>query len=474
MGRQVTDTNREQHIAQALAQYQQLAGARDTMRVPLRGKPTLLEVIEVPLDLPTLNPDSFRIAPALEEHPQAEIVRNDPYSPAAQHVVADLVRASHRHAEDLKESLLDGQDQPGLITRKGKLINGNTRCVLLRELLAEGRITGTTMRVAVLPSDVVEPQELELESVLQKQVEHKDSYNLVSELMMLKKLHEGAGLTDAAIARRLRMRPQRVTDMRSVLDLMERARRLTDPALPLTSFIQEKDQAQNWIELLGKVREADQRDGRQAGDLVIGRWLLAYVLGYNSVHKLRHAYGDWVETDVVADLTEADDVGASIAQVVSIPGSAPEIERTHPEGLDLLGDEEVAPPSSDVTAVKNLLNLAVAVSRSTSDEVTLSNGEIAPAADVREVLQASVSRGLAASKRRSLAGSKLQRPAFGLNQARVGLREALDGLDEVGELVEFAPHRENVMQLIEEIAGLLEKVTEAAEVSEPDAASFDE
>lgn len=59
----MTDAIREQHIARALAQYQQMAGARDTMRVPLRGKPTLLEVIEVPLDLPTLNPVSFRIAP---------------------------------------------------------------------------------------------------------------------------------------------------------------------------------------------------------------------------------------------------------------------------------------------------------------------------------------------------------------------------------------------------------------------------
>jgi hypothetical protein len=261
--------------------------------------------------------------------------------------------------------------------------------------------------------------------------------------------------------------------MRSVLDLMERARRLTNPPLPLTSFIQEKDQAQNWIELLLKVREADQRDGRPAGDLVVGRWLLAYVLGYNSVHKLRHAYGDWVETDVIADLTD-DEVGASIARAASNPAPEAEPTRTHPQGLDLLGDESAPPPSSEVATVKNLLNLAVTVASSDAEEVSLGNGETAPAADIRETLQASVSRGLAASKRRSLAGSKLQRPAFGLNQARVGLREALDGLDEVGELEEFAPHRENVLQLIDEIAGLLEKVTEAADVNETDPQSFDE
>ena len=84
------------------------------------------------------------------------MIEADPYSPAAQRIVAELVRDSHRSAAALKDSLIDGQDQPGLITRKGKLVNGNTRCVLLRDLRAEGRITNSTIRVAVLPSDVVE------------------------------------------------------------------------------------------------------------------------------------------------------------------------------------------------------------------------------------------------------------------------------------------------------------------------------
>ncbi|WP_350350469.1 hypothetical protein ABS642_13335 [Microbacterium sp. A8/3-1] len=470
----MTEANRAQHIVQALAQYQQQAGPRDTMRVPLRGSGVLLEVVEVPLDLPVLNAESFRIAPSLEEHPQANVVRTDPYSSAAQRVVADLVRASHRHIEDLKESLIEGQDQPGLITRKGKLINGNTRCVLLRELRAEGRITASTIRVAVLPADVVEPQELELESVLQKQIEHKDAYNLVSELMMLKKLHESAGLTDAAIARRLRIRStQRVTDMRAVLDLMERARRLTTPMLPLTAFIQEKDQAQNWFELLTHVRESDQRDGRQAGDLLIGRWLLAYMLGFNSVHKLRHAYGEWVEADVVPDLEEGNDLGSAIAEVALSSPAEPEEPPTRPVGVDLLGDEPPAPPAPETSTVKQLLNLAVIATRAGDTEVALGNGETAPAADVREALQASVSRGLAASKRRSLAGSRLHRPAFGLTQARSGLKEALDALDEVAELPEFSPHRDNMLLLIDEVTELLEKVTEAAQGDGAEAAEFD-
>ncbi|GAA4292996.1 hypothetical protein GCM10023161_40870 [Mycobacterium paraffinicum] len=443
------------------------------MRVPLRGG-MLLEVLEIPLDLPVLNADSFRIAPALAEHPQVDLVKADPNSPEAQHIVTELVRNAHRQADDLKESLVDGQDQPGVITRKGKLINANTRCVLLRELHAEGRITTSTIRVAVLPSDVTEPEELELESILQKQREHKDEYNLVSELMMLRKLHEGAGLSDAAIAKRLRTRAGRIGDLREVLDLMERARRLTDPPLPLSAFISERDQRQNWLELLGNVREIDARDGRPAGDLAIQRWLIAYILGFSSVHKLRHAAGEWIETEVLPDLADGDDIATIIASNAAIPTEPPaRSDAEQPPGLDILGDEPAPPPDADAVAVQNLLNLSVAAMEAGDADLELTNGAVVPAADVKDVLIGSINRGLEARKRKSLAGSRLQRPLYGLTQARTGLREALEGIDEVGDRAEFQPLREDVLILVDEVRDLLEEVSDALQEAENDSGTDD-
>jgi len=46
---------------------------------------------------------------------------------------------------------------------------------------------------------------LDLEAVLQKQKEHKDEYNLVSELMMLRTLPTDANMTEQQIARRQRL-----------------------------------------------------------------------------------------------------------------------------------------------------------------------------------------------------------------------------------------------------------------------------
>ncbi|MGV0772884.1 hypothetical protein [Mycobacterium syngnathidarum] len=469
----MTDSSREQHIAQALSQYNGQQGTKDTLRVPLRGG-MLLEVIEIPLELPVLNPDSFRIAPALAEHPQADVVKADPYSPEAQHIVTDLVRKAHRQADALKDSLIDGQDQPGVITRKGKLVNANSRCVLLRELRTEGRIATSTLRVAVLPSDVTEPEELELESILQKQREHKDEYNLVSELMMLKKLHEGAGLSDAAIAKRLRTRPSRIGDLRDALDLMERARRLTNPPMPLSAFITERDQRQNWLELLGNVREIDARDGRPAGDLAIQRWMIAYVLGFNSVHKLRHAAGAWIETEVLPDLADGDDIASAIADNAAIPPEAPAQSNAHqPPGLDILGDEPAPPPEADAVAVQNLLNLSVAAAEAGEADIELADGTVVPAADVKDVLVGSINRGLEARKRKSLAGSKLQRPVYGLTQARTGLREALEGLDEVGDRPGFQPFREDVLILVDEVRDLIEEIADALHEAEIDSGSDD-
>src|SRR5262245_61250887 len=77
------------------------------------------------------------------------------------------------------------------LSRVGKLINANTRCVLLRELFEYGQVANDRLRVAVLPATFTAAEELQLESVLQ-QLEHKDEYNLVSELIMLRKISEEA------------------------------------------------------------------------------------------------------------------------------------------------------------------------------------------------------------------------------------------------------------------------------------------
>jgi hypothetical protein len=449
----VPEEERAAQIASALNAYYEKDGVKDTLRIDLRGA-EILPVVEVPLDMPVLNADSFRIAPQLNDHPRVEIVRGDPESDEAQAVIAELVRGAHRHAEDLRLSLREeDQTQAGVITRSGKLINANTRCVLLRELRDAGETSVKTLRVAVLPQDFTSGQELELESVLQKQREHKDEYSLVGELMMIQKLYAVAKMTDAEINRLLRVKggEKRVTDLRAVLDLMERARQLTSQPMTLSDFISKEDKQENWLGLLQRVRIIDAQEGRPAGDDHIRRWLIAYTVGLDSVHTLRAATGSWIEDDVLPDLEKGDDVAITVAQVIrseldAVPPAEGEsnpgedtptgLSRTASPLLDLLGSEPEQSPSASSDAVKKTLDIVVAAKRAGTGTVEVGDDHLA-AADVTQNITASVRRGLDRVRRRNQAGSRLQRPASAIDRAIGALRDAADAIDDVYEEAAF-------------------------------------
>ncbi|MEU5914835.1 hypothetical protein [Micromonospora sp. NPDC047527] len=476
----MTESSRREHIRRALLEVRdrQDRGNNETYRLPLRGT-MVLDVIDVPLSVLILNGDSFRIAPQLEDHPRRELVKSDPESPGAQAVIAELVRAAHRRADDLKENLLDeGQTQPGVITRDGKLVNANTRCVLLRELAREGKAVPTTLRVAVLPGDVTNHELLELEMVLQQQVELKDEYRLINRLMMVQRLHE-ENFTDDQIARKLRKDgksgtrngAQKIKEQREVLRLMERARRLLSKPLPITDFDSEVDQYQNWAELLRETARIEASEGSEAADLHIRRWLIAYFSGINSVHKLRNAMGDWVENDGVVDGVQESPELRSILQSAEIDASSagsrnPTSQRV-PAGTE--GDEaSLSPPSQDLSnldllgtsdpivtpqakSVAAILEVVAAAHKAGDEPVALPDGTEVAGSEVKEQVRGVVQVALSRARQRRDAGGRLIKPISELERSRAALASALEALREVASDSSFNQGR-RARQLVDEIA----------------------
>ena len=464
----MTQASREQHINRALQQYREHHDSvRPSLQAPIRDG-AVLEVINLPLDVPVLNTNSFRIAPRLADHPSRDEVLADPDSAKSQAIVAQLVRDSHRQAADLKDSLRDeGQDQPGVITRKGKLLNANTRCVLLRELVDEGRLpASTTLKVAVLPADITTSEELTLESVLQKQREYKDEYNLVSELMMIERLYSGANLSDAQIAKSLRYkRASRVKDLREVLHLMERARYLPHPTLPLSHFVSDRDQTQNWLELLKVVRLLDEQQGRESADIHIMRWLIAFTAGFDSVHRLRPAQGTWVEEGLLKDLSEGSGAGAAVATAAGVtPPETSESVGSDPVGLDHLGADPEPDAGANAEIVRNVLNITLKAKKAMGAPVTLPDGRAVSSADVLDAVQSGVERTLDTLKRQQADGNRLTRPLSLLGTAERALTDARNSLDDVIDDSEFEPQRPALILQIESIAALLDELNSALDV----------
>jgi hypothetical protein len=208
--------------------------ARQTATIEWRGRQTYVQVIDMPIDLLTYNPDTHRIRAQKSLDPLREHeLASHPYGDPAQGYLHSLLRGAPEDPsrEDptftaLKMSLAEhDQEEPGIITRSGVLVNGNTRCAALRELSRDH------MRVGVLPQDAGDNDIRSIELALQLRKEHKRDYSFVNFLLTLDE-RVAAGRPAAEILRDFRIRQATLDRSLWILEFIreaiERSRQETD------------------------------------------------------------------------------------------------------------------------------------------------------------------------------------------------------------------------------------------------------
>jgi hypothetical protein len=231
--------NRSDVIKRALDAYH-LRKDRRTLTVPIRGEQQHLQVIRVTPSNLLLNHDNSRLVAQLEEHSKNKIVMDNPESHEAQEVLSDLLRNTEKFKE-LKAQLKDlGQQEPGLITRSGLLVNGNTRMVALKDLESEGKSEG--IDVAVLPGDINTEVLMDIEMTLQMtKLTHQD-YSFTNELIMMNR-YKLTGKTNAELARKMgwiRRGIKKVEQHLRIFKIIEEVRHRSDPKLPFSVFDSKK------------------------------------------------------------------------------------------------------------------------------------------------------------------------------------------------------------------------------------------
>ena len=150
-----------------------------TETITFRGKPRSFPVITINPNVPLLNHDNSRLSAQLEGHKDAGLVHDSPFSSKAQEVLSGLLRRTEKFKTLLTELKDFGQLHPGVITRDGVLINGNTRLVAMRDIGADGYL------VAVLPENATSEDFIEIEMDLQvRKLTHQD-YTFTNELLLI-------------------------------------------------------------------------------------------------------------------------------------------------------------------------------------------------------------------------------------------------------------------------------------------------
>ena len=188
-----TEDARIERIGDALT----AADPQRTLRLPWRDRTEVFPVVDLPLDIVLLNHRSHRIKAHIESSDHRQVISDEPFSDSAQQAIADVIRSLDGF-DELRDNLAEvGQQDDGVITRTGLLVNANRRAVALRDAVKD------FIQVAVLPSDASNVEIDQLELRLQMKRDFREKYTFTNELLFVHDLFVEHNYTTVRIARDL-------------------------------------------------------------------------------------------------------------------------------------------------------------------------------------------------------------------------------------------------------------------------------
>ncbi|MEW1635766.1 transcriptional regulator [Streptomyces sp. NPDC093801] len=197
-------------------------GLQETLTVEWRAKPLVVQVIDMPIDQVYFNPATHRIRAQRSFDPERDALLTEaPWSPESQEYLRYLLQALPSNPaerdgdfDELRQSLKDyRQNEPGLMTRDGILVNGNTRVAALRELGV------SSVRVGVLPESCTWTDINAVELSLQLRHDTRRPYSYINRLLTIEE-QAAAGRPLADIAKDFRIRTETAEQDRWVLSTL--------------------------------------------------------------------------------------------------------------------------------------------------------------------------------------------------------------------------------------------------------------
>lgn len=307
-------------IDERLREVEQGVGARESVTVDWRGKPLPVYVIDLPIEMAYYNPATHRIRAQRSHSPEREkALEADPWSKASQDYLHFLLTAlpadpskPDPEFEALSESLGDyGQTDPGLITREGILVNGNTRRAALKD---NGALT---IRVGVLPESCSWADISAVELSLQLRKDHRREYSYINKLLAIDEL-VAQGVPVSRIAREFRTTAEScdrdVWVLACIREMIERSA-VQGASLRLVDF----EDAQEKLRELARRYKDEERSDREKADLLRELRMAAIILGFSKtdVRLIEPDFKDrYLDQRLPAELRTTTEA----ARPVAIPG----------------------------------------------------------------------------------------------------------------------------------------------------------
>ncbi|WET79951.1 transcriptional regulator [Amycolatopsis sp. QT-25] len=367
-------------IESRLAEVAAGAGVHETVTIDWRGRPTHLDVIEMSVGDLYYNPATHRIrAQRSHDSSRSDLLEQDPWSQGSQEYLDFLLKAlpSDLSKVDpvftgLAESLNDyKQTDPGLITRDGVLVNGNTRRAALLQIGGPGQ----GMRVAVLPESCTWADVSDVELSLQLRKTHHREYSYVNRLLAIDELTK-QGMPTSVIATTFRTTSaaceQDLWVLRCIESLVERSK-AQGTRLPIFAF---EDKTEKLKELYRRYSKDVTVDPEMA-ELVKEYRLAAITLDFSKT-DVRLIEDDFQQRYLSKHLPEVLKEQDDGHESVSIPGL----------------NRKVKGASNALASVKKLTDTALRAKAAEAFDPTLRDPVAAEAVQAGEELRAAMEKAL--------------------------------------------------------------------------------
>ncbi|MEV8330700.1 transcriptional regulator [Streptomyces niveus] len=305
-----------------LKEIKAAGGVPETLRIEWRGQPLQIEVIDMPVDSLYYNPGTHRIRAQRSHEPLRDrALAENPWSGESQAYLHHLLQAlpsdpSKRDPDfdALLESLRDfKQNDPGLITHGGILVNGNTRRAALKD------IGIPSIRVGVLPPSCTWADINAVELSLQLRRDHRRDYSYINRLLAIdEQISLGRSIAD--IARDFRTTSPRCEQdiwvLATLNDLVDRSKE-GETQLRLLDF----EDHQEKLKELHRRYVKDLAVSKERADIMKESRLAAIILGFSKtdVRLIEPEFkARYLDKRLPADLK--GQAAAGVPAAVSIPG----------------------------------------------------------------------------------------------------------------------------------------------------------
>ena len=189
-------------------------------RMRYKNDNVTMEAYDIPVEYLIFNQYNGRIGTFVKTH-EKQHGPIDATTPEGEKLVLQFLWKSKENRnkttlEDIKEK---GQQEIGIVTKDGVIIDGNRRCMLLKEIAQEP----TYFRAVILDDRLEDnPKEIrKLETTYQMGVDQPVDYNPIEKYLACKDLHNNDGFTYKQIANMMGEKPADIKRYLEILKLME-------------------------------------------------------------------------------------------------------------------------------------------------------------------------------------------------------------------------------------------------------------